>query len=674
MELFNDLEVREELERLREQIRYHDERYYVYSSPEISDYEYDQLMQRLKDLEAAHPELVTPDSPTMRVGGRPVEGFESYKHKRPMLSLDNTYSEEELREWNERCARLAAGRGYTFVAELKIDGVSISAIYENGILTRGVTRGDGTTGDLVTENVKTIRAIPLRLRNLPAGVTEVEVRGEVYMPNSVFEKLNAEQEGQRFANPRNTTSGTMKLLDSRVVAQRRLDCYVYDLFFDGAKPFNSHWEALEWLRKAGFKVSEHSRRCFTIEEVLEFCREWSEHRHTLDYEIDGVVIKVDEVALQEEFGSTSRAPRWAVAYKYPPAQAATRLRDVVVQVGRTGALTPVACLDPVLLAGTTVSRASLHNQDEIERLGLKIGDWVLVEKCGEIIPQVVRVLKERRAEVEGELKDFEMPSVCPVCGGPVVREEGEAVTRCVTSSCPAKLKNTLLQYASRTAMQIEGLGKELVEQLVDTGMVKDLADLYTLTVEQVAALERMGKKSAANLIEQIEMSKSRELHRFIYGLGITHVGERKAKVLADHFGSMERLMQATEAELCEVFEIGAVVAAEIYNWCHDERNIRLIARLREAGLRLEHSKGAEEPPKIFAGKQFVLTGRLERFQRQEAQRLIEERGGRVTGSVSRNTDYVVAGVEAGSKLDKAHQLGITVLDEDAFLELLSKRK
>lgn len=675
MELFKDLEVREEIERLREQIRYHDERYYIYSAPEISDYEYDQLMQRLKSLENAHPDLVTPDSPTMRVGGRPIEDFESYRHKRPMLSLDNTYSEEDLREWNERCARLAAGRPYTFVAELKIDGVSISAVYENGVLMRGVTRGDGTTGDLVTENVKTIRSIPLRLRHLPDGVTEVEVRGEVYMPNSVFERLNAEQQEQglqRFANPRNTTSGTMKLLDSRIVAQRRLDCYIYDLFFEGAKPFKSHWEVLEWLRRAGFKVNEHSRRCSNIEEVLEFCREWGERRHTLDYEIDGVVIKIDEIALQDEFGTTSRSPRWAVAYKYPPMQAATRLREIVVQVGRTGALTPVACLDPVLLAGTTVSRASLHNQDEIERLGLKIGDWVLVEKCGEIIPQVVRVLKERRAEIEAELKDFEMPTVCPVCQGPVVRQEGEVVTRCVTSTCPAKLKNTLLQYASRAAMQIEGLGKELVDQLVDTGMVKDLADLYTLTVEQVAALERMGRKSAANLIEQIAMSRSRDLHRLIYGLGITHVGERKAKVLADHFGSVERLMQATEADLCEVFEIGAVMAAEIYNWCHNARNIRLIERLKEAGVRLEQSKEAEELPKIFAGKQFVLTGRLQSLQRQEAQRLIEERGGRVTGSVSRKTDYVIAGAEAGSKLDRAHQLGITVLDEQAFLQILGK--
>ncbi len=668
MELFKDLEVRQELESLREQIRYHDERYYVYSAPEISDYEYDQLMQRLKVLEAAHPELVTPDSPTMRVGGRPVDGFESYRHKRPMLSLDNTYSEEELREWNERCARLAAGRPYTFVTELKIDGLSISAIYEGGMLVRGVTRGDGTTGDLVTENVKTIRSIPLKLRRLPDGATEVEVRGEVYMPNSVFEKLNAEQQEQglqRFANPRNTTSGTMKLLDSRIVAQRRLDCYFYDLLFDGVKPFKSHWEALEWLRTAGFKVNEHSRRCSSIEEVLAFCKEWGERRHELDYEIDGVVVKVDEVGLQEEFGFTSRAPRWAVAYKYPPMQATTRLRSIIVQVGRTGALTPVACLEPVLLAGTTVSRASLHNQDEIERLDLKIGDWVLVEKCGEIIPQVVRVLKERR--VEGELTDFRMPTECPVCHGPVVRQD--AVTRCVTSTCPAKLKNTLLQYASRTAMQIEGLGKELVEQLVDTGMVKDLADLYTLTVDKLAALERMGKKSAANLIEQIRASRDRELHRFIYGLGIMHVGERKAKVLADHFGSMERLMQATEEELCQVFEIGAVVAAEVYNWCHSERNIRMIERLKEAGLRLDQAKEAKLP-RVFAGKQFVLTGRLGCFQREEAQRLIEARGGRVTGSVSKKTDYVVAGLDAGSKLDKANQLGITILDEQAFLQLL----
>ncbi|MEW6735151.1 MAG: NAD-dependent DNA ligase LigA [Acidobacteriota bacterium] len=669
-------DIQAELEQLREKIRYHDECYYVLNRPEISDYEYDKLMQRLKELETKHPDLITPDSPTQRVGGRPVEGFESYRHKRSMLSLDNTYSEAELREWNERCRRLAAGRHYDFVVELKIDGLSISAIYENSLLARGVTRGDGRTGDVVTENVKTIRSIPLRLRtnSWPTGVTEIEVRGEVYMSNSVFTKINEEQVEQGlapFANPRNTASGTMKLLDSQIVATRRLDCFAYDLLFDGNKPFQSHWQALEWLRTAGFKVNEHSRRCDSIESVLDFCREWAERRDTLDYEIDGVVIKVDQIALQDEFGSTSKSPRWAVAYKYPPRQAITRLRSIVVQVGRTGALTPVAQLEPVLLAGTTVARASLHNEDEIGRLGLKIGDWVVVEKCGEIIPKVVKVLTERRQEIATELKDFVMPKVCPACGGEVARPLGEVILRCLSPTCTAKLKNALKHFASREAMKIEGLGEELIKQLVDKQLVSDLADIYSLKLEQVMALERMAKKSASNLLEQIEQSKERELYRLVNGLGIPHVGVRTARLLANHFGSLDRLANASQPELSEIFEIGDVMATAIYEWFNHKDNRRRLERLRAAGLTLTQQQSSQVS-KIFTGKQFVLTGKLAGMSREEAQHLIEERGGRVTGSVSKKTDYVVAGSDAGSKLDKAQELGIKILDEEALLKILAE--
>ena len=665
--------VKVEMEDLREQIRHHDEMYYIHNSPDISDYDYDQLATRLRKLEEQYPELVTPDSPTQRVGGRPVAGFEPYRHKRPMISLDNTYSEEELLEWNERCKKLAGGRPYDFVAELKIDGLSISVIYEGALVARGVTRGDGTVGDVVTENVRTIRSIPLRLRAEPVGIPEIEVRGEVYLTNSMFSKINEEQVEQGlapFANPRNTAAGTMKLLDSKVVATRRLDCFVYDLLFDGNKPFKTHWESLDWLRGSGFKVNEHSRRCSSIEEVLEFLREWSERRNSIDYEIDGVVIKVNQIPLQEEFGSTSKAPRWAVAFKYPPRQAATRVRSIVVQVGRTGALTPVANLEPVLLAGTTVARASLHNEDEINRLDLKIGDWVLVEKCGEIIPQVVKVLTERRAEIEGELQPFEMPKTCPACGSPVVRRPGEAVSRCSSKECVARLKTALLHFASRRAMQIEGLGKEFVEQLVDKKMVRDLADIYHLKLEELAALDRKAEKSASNLLLQIEQSKKRDLSRLIYGLGIRHVGERGGRILADYFGSVDALAEASQDELSEIHDIGKIMASSIYEWFHTEENCRLLERLRAAGVNFQQT-GNVTKAKTFNGKQFVLTGKLERLTREQAQELIEAHGGRVTSSVSKKTDFIVAGSDAGSKLEKAQTLGISILDEAAFMRLIA---
>lgn len=701
-------DVKAEIEKLRKEINYHNERYYVLSSPEISDYEYDQLLFRLRQLEDAHPELLTPDSPSQRVGGRPVSGFEPYKFRRQMLSLDNTYSEDDLLDWHKRCEKLAAGRAYNFVAELKIDGLSISAMYETSVLVRGVTRGDGEVGDNVTENVRTIRAIPLRLpenpffpfsfqktsSNLlsnsdlplldaasessenselwPQGITEIEVRGEVYLSNKMFERINEEQQEKglsRYANPRNLASGTMKLLDPQAVAARKLDCFAYDLYFDGNKPFQTHWNALEWLRRAGFKVNEHSRLCESIDDVITFCREWDEKRNSLDYETDGVVIKINQIDLQEDFGSTTKSPRWAVAFKYPPRQAQTRVNAITIQVGRTGALTPVAELQPVLLAGTTVARASLHNEDEIKRLDLKIGDWVMVEKCGEIIPKVVKVLIEKRKEISEQLQDFVMPNSCPVCGGEVIRLAGEAVIRCTNDNCLAKLKEALLHFSSRDAMQIEELGDRLAEQLVDNKLVSDLADLYYLKLEDLLKLERMGKKSAQNLLNQLEQSKKRDLAQLLTGLGIRHVGERKAKVLANHFGTLDQLMVATKEELTNIFEIGNVVAMAIYNWFNLESNRKLIEKLRSVDVNFQQS-GSSTVAKIFTGKQFVLTGKLVNFTREQAQKLIEERGGRVNSSVSKKTDFVVAGLEAGSKLDRAQSLGVAIVDEETFGKML----
>jgi DNA ligase (NAD+) len=504
-------------------------------------------------------------------------------------------------------------------------------------------------------------------------MSEIEVRGEVYLPNSIFSKLNAEQTERgekRFANPRNAAAGTMKQLDSRIVANRRLDCFVYDLYIDGIKPLATHWETLKWLQTAGFKHNPHSRHCATLAEVLDYCRQWATLRNTLDYEIDGVVIKINQIALQEEFGSTAKSPRWAIAYKYPPRQAATQVMSISVQVGRTGALTPVANLLPVLLDGTTVARASLHNEDEIRRLDLKIGDWVLIEKCGEIIPQVVRVLTERRSTATQPLLAFTFPTTCPICGSPVVRPAGEAISRCVAVNCPEKLKRGLLHFGARRAMQIEGLGEEIVDQLVTKQLVRDLADLYYLPLAEVAALDRMGEKSATNLQQQIEQSKNRDLARLIHALGIRHVGEGTAKILANHFGSLDQLQQATLEELNNVFEVGKVVATAIHSWFAMPENQQLIQKLREAGVTPTTSQD-QNIAKIFAGKQFVLTGKLQQFTRDAAQQLIEARGGRVTSNVSKKTDYVVAGSEAGSKLDKALQLQISILDETAFRQLLS---
>ncbi|HEX8887703.1 MAG TPA: NAD-dependent DNA ligase LigA [Pyrinomonadaceae bacterium] len=666
------LTIEREIESLREEIRHHEELYYVHDNPEISDAEYDALLTRLQQLETEHPELVTPDSPTQRVGGRPAEGFAEYVHRRPMLSLDNSYNIEDLRAFDERCRRLADGRAFEYVAELKIDGLSISLHYQDGVLVRGVTRGDGRVGEDVTQNARTIRTVPLKLKSAEKHlIAEVEVRGEAYLSRKIFERINSEREEEslpRFANPRNAAAGTIRQLDPKIVAARRLDMFAYDVIAGERKPFATHWEALNWLEVAGFRVNPQRSLCASIDEVIDFCNRMEQERDELGYEIDGVVVKVNSTALQDEFGATTKAPRWAIAYKYPARQATTKVLSIVVQVGRTGALTPVANLEPVQLAGTTVARATLHNEDEIKRLDVREGDYVLIEKSGEIIPKVLKVVESKRTGAE---KKFRMPKKCPVCGGVISRPEGEVVSRCVAADCPAQLKARLLHFASRRAMRIEGLGEMLVEQLVERKLVSDVGDLYRLSLETVAGLERMAEKSASNLIAQIEASKSRDLPHLIYGLGIRHVGERTAGILARHFRTLERLSKATVEEIDDLHEIGMTVAQSVRDWFDDAGNVYLCERLKAAGVRTEMEGGANEvQDEAFAGKQFVLTGKLETMTRDEARALIERRGGRVTSTVSKKTDYVIAGEDAGSKLDKARSLGLQVIDEAALKEML----
>lgn len=665
------LSIEKEIAKLREEIQRHEELYYVQDSPEVSDAEYDALLEKLRVLELENPQLITPDSPTQRVGGRPADGFAEVVHRRPMLSLDNSYNIDELRAFDQRCQKLADGRKLEYVAELKIDGLSLSLHYDSQILVRGVTRGDGRIGEDVTQNARTIRSVPLKLRAKKSIGDAIEIRGEAFIPRTVFERTNAEREqlGEpRFANPRNAAAGTIRQLDSRIVATRKLDMFAYDLIAGDRKPLATHWEALNWIEEAGLRVNPNRKLCASIEEVIEFANEMETQRDDLDYEIDGLVVKVNSTALQDDFGTTNKAPRWAIAFKYAARQATTRVLSIVVQVGRTGALTPVANLEPVSLAGTTVARATLHNPDEVKRLGIRIGDWVLIEKGGDVIPKVCSVIKSKRT---GEEKPFRMPRKCPVCGGEISRPEGEVVSRCVAADCPAQLKGRLLHFASRRAMRIEGLGGSLVDQFVDSGKVRDAGDLYSLTLEDVASLERMATKSATNLITQIEASKSRDLSNLVYALGLRHVGDRTATTLAKHFGSLDKLSKATVEELDDVPEIGLTVAESVHDWFLDEGNIELCRRLEAAGVTTTSQKTTSATDDRFAGKQFVLTGTLENFNRDEARAAIESGGGRVSSSVSKKTDFVVAGSEAGSKLEKATALGVAVLDEEAFKKMLA---
>ena len=665
--------IEKEITKLRDEIRHHEHCYYVLDDPEISDFAFDKLMHRLQELERQHPEFVTPDSPTQRVGGEPAAEFPKVRHPAPMLSLDNTYSIDDLRDFDRRVRELAGRAKVEYVAELKLDGLSMALTYEEGGLVRGVTRGDGEVGEDVTSNVKTIRSVPLRLEakklDLIDRPARFEVRGEVIMTHKAFEQTNAQREAageQKFANPRNAAAGSMRQLDPRIVAERKLDIYLYYLYVNGVEALGEHARALATLSKLGFKVNPNWRLCRTFDDLLAYIQQWETKRDDLDYEIDGIVIKVNNTRLWQELGTTAKSPRWAVAYKYPARQATTRVRDIRAQVGRTGTLTPVADLEPVDVGGVTVSHATLHNMDEIERLGVKMGDTVLIQRAGEVIPQVVKVVKHAP-----DGREFLMPPKCPECGGEVHRAEGEVAYRCVNTACPAKLKESLLYFAGRRAMNIDGLGEALVDQLVDKGLVHDVADLYSLTHPQLADLERMGDKSAENLLDEIENSKQAELARVIFALGIRFVGERTGQLLADHFGSLDKLAKASEEELLEAEEVGPRVAEAIQEFFHEKRNRDVIEKLRKAGLQFEQEKARKTEGKL-AGKQFVLTGTLPNYSREEATRRIEEAGGRVMGSVSKKTDFVVVGADPGSKLDKARSLGVKTIDEAELLKLFGK--
>jgi DNA ligase (NAD+) len=651
-----------EAEELREQLRHHEYRYYVLDQPEITDAEYDALMRRLQELEQRHPELAAPDSPTQRVGGKPREGFVKVRHSSPMTSLDNALNEGELRDFDRRVRELLGGEEYRYVAELKMDGLSMAAHYQEGRLTQAVTRGDGEVGEDVTENARTIRSLPLRVKT---GLEAFETRGETVMDRRAFERLNAERDEHglsRFANPRNAAAGSLRVLEPRITAARRLDYYAYFLLTGGQPALPSQWEALEELARLGFKVNPHRKICGAVDEVLAYCAHWEARRDDLPYEIDGVVVKVDSVAQQRALGFTAKAPRWAIAYKYAARQAVTVVEGIEVQVGRTGALTPVAILKPVEVGGVTVSRATLHNEDEIERLSLQIGDDVVIERSGDVIPKVVRV--HARGSYR---KKFHMPGQCPVCGGAVTRAEGEAASRCINTNCSARLKESILHFASRGVMNIDGVGDALVDQLVDRGMVASVADLYGLTFEKLLTLERMGPKSAGNILRNIEKSKTSPMPRVLAALGIRFVGERTAELMAEAFGSLDAIAAAGLEELQAAPEVGPKVAESVFQFFREPRNIELLDRLRAAGLRFDHRSGRPKGGPL-AGLIFVLTGTLPTLTRDEAKRLIENSGGKVSGSVSKKTSYVVAGQDPGSKLAEARALGVQELNEAQLLE------
>jgi DNA ligase (NAD+) len=659
-----------EIEQLREKIRYHNHRYYVLDNPEISDDEYDLLMRRLVALETKFPELITPDSPTQRVGAPLQGGFVEVPHRVPMLSLQDVRGEDELKEWEARVRRhlhLDADEEIEYVCEPKIDGLAISLIYENGKFTRGVTRGDGQRGEDITANLKTINAIPLALHNKPLPL--FEARGEVYMLRSEFEKMNQRQEAEGkplFANPRNAGAGSVRQLDPKMTAARRLTFTAYTLgAVEGAR-FKTHWEILEYLREAGFRVGTANKICKGLEEVQQFIENWREERHRVDYATDGVVVKVNSLHLQQELGFVGRNPRWACAFKFPPEEQITRVLDITINVGRTGALTPLAHFEPVEVAGTTVAKATLHNEDEMRRKDIRIGDRVVIRKAGEIIPEVVRVMVEDR---KGTEKPFVFPTHCPVCKAEVVKPEGEAVTRCVNAECPAQLERLLEHFVARGAMNIDRVGEKLIKQLVAAGKVKDAADLFTLTKDDLLSLERMAEKSANNVLESIEKAKHPTLARLIYALGIRHVGERTAELLADRFGTLEALRNAPLEDVAGVHDVGPVAGASIRAWLDEEHNQLVLQKLLAAGVAPKEVEKSGTVDERFAGKSFVFTGTLT-MNRREAEEAVKQRGGRVAGSVSKKTDYVVVGEDAGSKAARARELGVTILTEEEFKELL----
>ncbi|MBI4394584.1 MAG: NAD-dependent DNA ligase LigA [Candidatus Omnitrophica bacterium] len=671
-------EAHKKIQKIRKEIELHTRKYYLEARPVISDQEFDSLMRELLDLEDQFPELKTPDSPSQRVGGAPLKGFKMVRHDIPMLSMDNTYSYDELREFDQRVKKGLACKKVDYFVEEKIDGVSISLIYRDGLFVLGATRGDGKFGDDVTENLKTIREIPLRIPATGAKFSGkmpefLDMRGEVYLSHQSFEQMNreAERAGEElFANPRNACAGTLKLLDPRLVAKRNLS-----IFFHGAAQvkgleITSQSELFDLLKALGFKAIPHTKLAKDIEEVIEFAEAFKEKRQKLDYDIDGLVVKVNSFEDRKQLGTTSKAPRWMIAYKYPAERAETLLEDIEISVGRTGALTPVAILKPVRLSGTTVSRASLHNRDEIERLDVRIGDYVRVEKSGEIIPKVIEVVTGKRKKL---LRKFQFPDRCPVCHSKAMEIQGEVAVRCVSLACPAQLKAKIKHYAMRDAMDIEGLGDVLIEQLVEKKLAKDLSDIYTLDIEEVANLERMGRKSAENLFEGIKASKSRELYRLIFGLGILNVGERAAQLLADRFKSLDRVMEASEEELCGIREIGPTTASSIVDFFKESHNRQIIEKLKKAGVRSNLIETKKEGTPL-SGKTFVITGTLKRFSRSDAEQLIRRFGGYASSSVSQKTDFLVVGEDPGSKYDKAKKFGIKIMSEDEFEKMVARSK
>jgi DNA ligase (NAD+) len=657
----------QKIKKLREEIKYHEKKYYVDNDPQISDYEFDLLVKKLEELENQFPELITPESPTQRVGEQPLEGFASVEHRTPMLSLDNCYSIEELREFEERIQKLLPSQKIEYVAELKIDGLGISVIYREGKYGQAVTRGDGLRGDDVTVNVKTIRSLPLEIKN----PREIEVRGEIYLPFESFEKINKEK-GEKgeplFANPRNAAAGSLRTLNPREVASRRLDLFLYYIFIEGEE-MPTQWKNLKMLQDLGFKTNPIACHCTSLDEIISFYEEWQEKRDRLDYDVDGVVVKVDSTEQRKLLGFTAKFPRWAISFKFPARQATTRIKDIIIQVGRTGALTPVAILEPVQLSGITISRSTLHNEDEIKRKDIRIGDTVLIERSGDVIPKVVSVMKEKRT---GKEKKVVWPSSCPVCHSSTFKPEGEAIARCVNPSCPAKIRESILHFAWRRAMNIEGLGEALVDQLLEKKLIQKIPDLYALKHEDLVRLEKIGPKSSQNLLDEIEKTKQRNLDRLIYALGIRYVGERTAQALASHFKTLENLAQASLEELIQIEDVGPKVAESVVFFFQQPENIELINRLKQASLNFSYQKTESQKDLPLAGQTFVLTGKLESLAREEVAGLIEELGGTVSSSVSSKTNYVVVGESPGSKLAKAKKLGIQTIEEKDFLKLVKK--
>ena len=655
------------IEELINLINYHNEKYYNQDSPEIEDFEYDNLMKELIKLEEENPELKRNDSPSNRVGGKPLDKFEQVVHKIPMLSLSNAYSWEDLKDFDSR-VREAVGSDVEYVVEFKIDGLSVGLNYNNGIFESGATRGNGIVGENITKNLMTIKNIPLNIDEKG----ELTVRGEVYISKRDFEEINKIQEEQDqplYANPRNLAAGSLRQLDSKLTAKRPLDIFIFNLEDINSKQFKTHSESLEYLKQLGFHVSPEFKVFKTMDEIIEYIKYWTEHREDLGFGIDGMVIKVNNLAQREQMGYTAKSPRWAIAYKFPAERKETKLLDIVVEVGRTGTITPTAVLEPIRLAGTTVSRATLHNEDYINEKDIKINDTVLVQKAGDIIPQVVEVIKEKRT---GEEIEFKMPEECPVCGEPTVRLEGEAAVKCINISCPAQIRRGIIHFASREAMDIDGLGESIITLLLKQDLIKDISDLYYLKKEQISVLERMGDKSATNLINAINKSKENDLWRFINGLGIKLIGTKAAKILASEFKDLDKLMNATEQELINLEEFGQTMADSVVEFFKEEKNISVIDKLKAAGVNTKLiESGNEDIPKIFEKMKIVLTGTLPTLKRNDAKEMIEQRGGKATSSVSKSTSFVLAGEEAGSKLTKANDLGIKVIDEDKFLQLIN---